>query len=593
MQGEERAMKILLTTLNSKHIHSSLALRYLKTYCKDTFSNLILREFTINQKPDYILEEIYRGNYQIVCFSCYIWNITMTLQLIADLKKVSPHLLIVLGGPEVSFNPIELMETNKNIDYIVLGEGEVTFKELLNYLIKGEGKLENIAGLAYRQGEEIKITGPRAPITDLGQLPFPYEEGLAGLEDKIIYYESSRGCPFNCSYCLSSTLQGVRFFPLERVKKDLLFFLNARVNQVKFVDRTFNANKNHSLEIMRFIHAHDNGHTNFHFEITADLLDQEMLDFLAQVRKGLFQFEIGVQTTNPASLAAIRRPVSFEKLKTVVKKLASFGNIHLHLDLIAGLPYEDFASFRQSFNDVYNLKPEKIQLGFLKLLKGTPLREEKADHGYIYKSLPPYEVQANNYISFEEILRLKRIEDLLERYYNSSSFTHSLDYLLLNFYAEPFDFYQDLSEYWEAKGYQHMAHSKTQLYAFLLDFYTSKNFPRWEVFAELLKLDFLIHNRSPLPSFFLDLDMKNYKNKIRQFLEVEKNIAEYLPDYLGWPAKEIIKKVHFQLFKYDLTEIIRSPKQTDLVEQPTVILFDYGPDSKKISKARFFQVNLA
>lgn len=585
-------MKVLLTTLNSKHVHTSLALRYLYSYCKASFPQLTLREFTINQDPDYVLGEIYQGNYHIACFSCYIWNIQATLKLITNLKKVKPDLIIVLGGPEVSFDPLEILKANPAVDYIIQGEGEITFKELLTYLLRGEGQKEEIAGLAYREGREIKITAARPLINPLDQIPYPYEGELENIKDKIIYYESSRGCPFGCSYCLSSTLKGVRYFSLERVKKDLQYFLEAQVKQVKFVDRTFNAKKSHYLEIMRFLQEHDNGYTNFHFEITADLLDQETLDFLAQVREGLFQFEIGVQTTNPEALKAVRRPVNFDKLKEAVKKLAGFKNIHLHLDLIAGLPHEDYVSFKKSFNDVYALKPHHLQLGFLKLLKGSPIREEAQVHGYIYKEEPPYEVLANNYLSYQELLRLKRMEELLERYYNTGHFLYALEYLMANFYPEPAQFYEDLSCFWEKQGLHHAAHSTTELYALLLKFYEQKNFPNQEVFAEVLKLDYLCQGKKTLPPFFPQWGGKELKNSYHRFLQQEENVARFLPQYVGLPAKKIMKQVHFELFKYDVTEIISNPQQKEVMEKTTTLLFDHQSEDKIFNRCGFFKVKV-
>jgi radical SAM superfamily enzyme YgiQ (UPF0313 family) len=586
-------MKILLTTLNSKHIHSNLAIRYLYRYCQESFPELRVKEFTVNQNPDYYLSEIFKGSYQIVCFSCYIWNITQTLQLIANLKKVCPDTVIILGGPEVSFDPQEIMRLHHAIDYIVLGEGEVTLQELLLYIKTGQGDIENIPGLAYRQGACIRVTKARPLITDLDQIPFPYKkEDLAELKNKIIYYESSRGCPFGCTYCLSSSLKGVRFFPLERVKKDLKFFLDAKVKQVKFVDRTFNVKKSHSLEIMRFLQAHDNGHTNFHFEITAYLLDDETLNFLKDVRPGLFQFEIGVQTTNPDTLKAIRRSGDFSKIKTVVERLASFGNIHLHLDLIAGLPFEGFESFKNSFNDVYALKPDNLQLGFLKLLKGTPIREEEVFHGYIYKNEPPYEVLANKYITFKEILHLKAMEEMLELYYNSHHFSYSLDYIITNFYPGSASFYEDLSRYWEERGFQHVAHNKTDLYKILLDFFQKKGFPSQEIFAEVLKLDYLCLHRGPLPPFLPRIEPEDFKNTCHKFLQEEKNVAKFLPAYRGLPAKNIMKQVHFEVFSHDLTKLIADPFAKNISARPTVLLFDYRPDSKGTGKARICKMAL-
>ncbi len=569
-------MKILLTALNAKYIHSSLGIRYLESYCKEAFPNIEIREYNINQSSDYLLGEIYRGDFQVIGFSCYIWNIRATLELVSNLKKVNPNLIIVLGGPEVSFDPVELMEKNQDIDYIVLGEGEASFLDLLHYLDKRKENRENILGLSYRDGAEIKLTGPRPLISDLGQIPFPYKENLADLDNKIIYYESSRGCPYRCSYCLSSTSHGVRFFPLERVKRDLKFFLDAKVKQVKFVDRTFNVKIEHSLAIMQFLNKNDNGYTNFHFELAADLLDEGTLDFLSQVRKGLFQFEIGVQSTNPITLKAINRTMNWEKLQLVVERLASFNNIHLHLDLIAGLPFEDFTSFKKSFNDVYALQTGKIQLGFLKLLKGTSLRDDKEKYGYKFRNSPPYEVLSNNYLNFNEILRLKAMEEMLDLYYNSYGFTYSVKYILANFYQEAADFYEDLSEYWEEEGLHHQAHAKDKLYSFLLDFYSKRNYPNRNVFLEILKFDFLNNNQKALPSYLAQYDQKEFRNILYDFLKDKENTAKIFPEYIGQTAKNILKKVHFELFEYDICEIIENYTNEAIFKSPTVILFDYN-----------------
>jgi len=584
-------MKVLLTTLNSKHIHSNLAIRYLYSFCKEEFPELELREFTINQDPDYCLAEIYKGDYQVACFSCYIWNITETLRLINNLKKVQPNLIIVLGGPEVSFDPEVALQHNPAVDYIILGEGEITFQELLRYLVKKQGKIEELLGLAYRKGSQVQLTGTRPLITDLGRLPFPYEKrDIASLKNKIIYYESSRGCPFGCSYCLSSTIHGVRFFPLERVKRDLQFFLDAKVKQVKFVDRTFNVKKSHSLEIMRYLYAHDNGYTNFHFEITADLLDEETLEFLKDVRPGLFQFEIGVQSTNPATLQAIRRRMDFQKLKMVVERLAGYKNIHLHLDLIAGLPYEGFKSFKNSFDQVYALKPDNLQLGFLKFLKGTSIREERELHGYVYRDEPPYEVLANRYIGFGEMLRLKGMEAMLELYYNSHHFDYSLAYLMHNIYQSPAGFFEDFSRYWEEQGLHHAAHNQIELYKILLDFFRYRSFPGQKLFAEVLKLDYLCRHKSPLPPFLPQLEPEDFKNSCHKFLQIKENVAKFLPAYQGQPAKNIMKQVHFEVFAYDLTEFLADPAAKNVPAKPTVLLFDYNPEHQRNGQARICKV---
>jgi len=565
-------MKTLLTTLNSKFIHSSLALRYLKSYCEDDFKHLHLEEYTINNDLDFILGEIYKKNYDLVCFSCYIWNIKETLELANNLKKVKRNIKILLGGPEVSYDPKGIMEDNPFVDFIIFGEGELTFRELLNYLVHQKGSINEIEGLVYRKDNLIIENKDRDLIQDLDSIPFPYED-FKELENRIIYYESSRGCPFNCQYCLSSTIKGVRYFSLERVKRDLEKLVNANVKQVKFVDRTFNANKKHCLEIMKFLKKIDNGRINFHFEITATLIDDEILEFLSTVRKGLFQFEIGIQSTNTITLEEIKRKVEFDKVNYVCKRLTENKNIHIHLDLIAGLPYEDYDSFLNSLNEVYSLKADKIQLGFLKLLKGSGIRKDKDKHGYIYKESPPYEVLENKYISYRDVLRLKSIEELLEIFYNSHHFDFSLRYVI-NQFSRFSDFYGEISNYWENNGYHKKQHKKEDIYKLLISFYKEYNLPNLDVFMELCKFDYVRNFRGNLPGFFQGRTIDNFKERCHSFLQDEENIKRYLSDFLGQPAKKIIKRVHFEVFKYDILEL-----ENNTNEGSFVYLFNYDKQS--------------
>lgn len=591
-RNKDLAMKTLLTTLHSKYIHASLALQYLKSCCKHEFQNIEIREYTVNHDVDYILGEIYKGKYDLVCFSCYLWNISETLIIGKNLKKVNPQATIVLGGPEVSFDAVDLMEQHDFIDYIVIGEGEVTFQELLRYICKGQGELEDIRGIAYRKDGRVCQTQERELIQELDAIPSPFSEGLEGYENKIIYYESSRGCPHNCRYCLSSTIKGVRFFSLDRVKKDLDLFLKEKVKQVKFVDRTFNAKKSHSLEIMKYIQKRDNGHTNFHFEITADLLDEETLEFLSQVREGLFQFEVGVQTTYDVTMEAIDRRVNFDRLSKTVKKISEFRNIHLHLDLIAGLPYEDFQRFRISFDEVYALKPEKLQLGFLKLLKGSGIRRDEKFHDYIYKDEAPYEVLANRYISYDEMLQLKMMEEMIEIYYNSHGFDYAVAFILYNFYDRPSDFYLDLAHYWEESGYHHTSHGRNELYEILLKFYGHRSFEAKDIFQEILKFDYVRQGKGVLPDFFHHGENGDFKNRMHRFLQDQGNIAQYLPQYEGLPAKQILKKVHFESFAYDILKIIQNPHCLSIEREPMTLLFDYDLKHKVFAKSKFYKVNL-
>jgi len=538
-------MNTILVSLNSKYIHSNLAIRYLSKYVS-SMKRVDIYEFTINQSPEFIASEIYRLSPNLVGFSTYIWNLKETLGVCEILKLVKPDLKILLGGPEVSYDGEIIMEEYPFIDYIIYGEGEETFKEFLQKEPKGE--LEDIRGLIYREGDRIIKNPERDLIMDLNTIPFPYDEGSRGLENRIVYYESSRGCPFNCQYCLSSTIRGVRYLDLDRVKSDLSFLIDEKVKQVKFVDRTFNANKEHAMEILKFIKEKDPDNINFHFEITAHLIDQDFLDLLKDVKEGLFQFEIGVQSTNDETIDAIKRTTDFTQLSDVVRTIKSFKNIHLHLDLIAGLPYEGYDSFKESFNDVYNLRPEKLQLGFLKLLKGSGLRLNQAKHGYKYIDEPPYQVLESKYISYGDLLKLKDIEDLVEKYYNEGYFENALNYLIKEYYNSPFDFYEDFSSYWVSKAYHKIFHSRDKLYKILLEFVNYKEF-KDEFFVEVLKFDYLLNNKNPKLNFNKDV---NFRLNLHDLLKNEDLLDEYLYEFKDMPTKKLINRVVVEAFKFNI-----------------------------------------
>ena len=459
-------MKILLTTLNSKYVHSNLALKYLYASAENSRRSIDIQEFTINNEEDYVLIELIRKDYDLICFSCYIWNVEKTLYLAENLKKARPELKILFGGPEVSYDVVQFMSRYRFIDFIISGEGEACFSELAEGLTAGNPEFEKIRGLTYRVNGKIYVN-PQGPPLSFESVPFPYHS-LVCEDDKIMYYESSRGCPYQCSYCLSALERKVRALSFERVKSDLSYFIYKRVNQVKFIDRTFNWDKKRCLEILKYLIVSDNGVTNFHFELCGDLIDEDLLRLLSSARPGLFQFEIGVQSTNEKTLAACNRRCDFPKLLSNVRRLKEYGNIHLHLDLIAGLPYEDYSSFRKSFNDVYVLKADQLQLGFLKLIKGAPLREHADEHGYIYKAKAPYEVISNNYITAYDLIRLKKMENLLDLYYNRGGFRRTLDYSIENLAETPFDFYEELADYYYLKGYQHRSHKKEDMYRIFL-----------------------------------------------------------------------------------------------------------------------------
>ena len=488
-------MKILLTTLNSKFIHTNLAIRYLKEFVRDLV-NVDIKEYTINNDLDYILKDIHKHDYDVILFSTYIWNVNDIVRLCHNIKKVKPSIKIALGGPEVTYDSESFMEKHSFVDYILYGEGELVFRDLVMYL-KGQKSLEDVEGIVYRNNDEIVVTKPKELLQNLDEIPSPYDHlNPAEYENRIVYYETSRGCPFNCQYCLSSTLEGLRYFSIDRVKKDLKALIDARVSQIKFIDRTFNANKKFAQEIMNFLMENDNGYTTYHFEVTAHLLDEETLNFLKDFKEGLFQFEIGVQSTNQKTLDAVGRRDDFDKLSYVVQKIASYRNIHQHLDLIAGLPYEDYNSFEKSFNDVFNLGIEHLQLGFLKMIKGTGIRNNADKHEFRYKDYPPYEVLYNKYITYNEILKLKDIEEILERYFNSKNFVLSMRYIIHNYYKEsPFKFFEHFATYFNENGYFNMSQGKNQLYKILLDFYVDKINKNVELFTEIIKDCILITNK--------------------------------------------------------------------------------------------------
>lgn len=451
-------MKILLTTLNTKYVHMNLALRYLYESAYEFKDQIQIKEFTINNEEDYIYTELVCGGYDLVCFSCYIWNIEKILYLAENLKKAKPQIKIVLGGPEVSFDREELLEQYSFIDVIIIGEGEQAFKKLCKDFLDG------------KQIENNKAEPPISPEL----IPFPYKT-IEIQKDKTLYYESSRGCPYKCSYCLSSIDNSIRALPIDRVRRELDFFLGHQVKQVKFIDRTFNWNDDRCYDIINYLIENDNGVTNFHFEMCGELITQRLLERLEEVRPGQMQFEIGIQSTNKKTLEAINRTENFEKAKANIEKVISSHNIHVHLDLIAGLPTEDYETFKTSFNQVYAMNPDMLQLGFLKLLKGTSIRENAASYGYVYRRKAPYEVISNNYICAEEIAQIKRIETVLDLYYNKGGFTASLRELIKKNGKEPFDFYESLAGYYHQHGHQDRAHKKEDLYRILLGYAEAEN----------------------------------------------------------------------------------------------------------------------
>ncbi len=617
-------MNILLVGINAKYIHSNPAIHSLAAYagkCKDekgeSFRKYIqIAEYTINQQLADIEADIYKRKPDVLAISCYIWNFTMVQELIDDIHKVCPNLPVWLGGPEVSFHPEKLLQKFPFLAGIMIGEGEQTFVELVQwYLSKNASQrafiessyneeginnndivaVKNIAGLYLASG----YTRERDSLS-LDEIPFLYSD-LQEFENRIMYYESSRGCPFRCKYCLSSIDKQLRFRSIEIVKKELQYFLDNKVPQVKFIDRTFNAKHEHAMAVWRYIKEHDNGITNFHFEISADLLTDEEIGLLNSMREGLVQLEIGVQSTNEKTIHAINRTMNLEKLRHAVERVNAGENIHQHLDLIAGLPYEDYESFHKSFNDVYAMRPEQLQLGFLKVLKGSAMEEQASEYGIEYRKIPPYEVLYTKWLSYDDVIRLKQIEEMVELFYNSGQFSYTIRFLEL-LMGDAFLLYEKLAEFYDKKGYPVAASKRIAHYEHLLKFVEEINSVDsktlhikkeaadiTEICREYLLFDcYLRENMKTAPSFAKD--MSAYKKYLREFYQKEQEDRRYLPTYEQYDSKQMAKMTHVEFFRYvvwkkdftDIEEIINS-KTEGL--QP--ILFDYKERSAITKDCRF------
>lgn len=546
-------MKNILVGINSKYVHTNLAIRYLKKYIEQNSNEKIkIYESSINNNIQKIIRDIVEYEPDNIFFSVYIWNVEMVFKITKELKKILPNKRIILGGPEVSYNPEEILEKNLEIDGILIGEGE---NVLLNFLTKD---IKDVKGVYYREDNKIKFNGFEPLIENLDIIPFPYDD--EELEDvhKIVYYESSRGCPFNCSYCMSSIDKSVRYFSLERTKKDLKKFIDIGTRLVKFVDRTFNLNKDRYMEIWKFLLENYRENITFHFEINANIFDDEVLEFLKKVPRKLFQFEIGVQTTNPSTMKAINRNNNLDRLfhnVTCINK-----NIHLHLDLIAGLPFEDYETFGKSFDYVYKTKCEMIQLGFLKMLKGTQMKDEGEKYSYKYLDFPPYEILSNEFISYKDICRLKDIEEVLDFYYNSQKFLKSVDFVVENFFESPFKFFESIGDFYKERGYLEVAHKEVAIFNNFVEYYEKMNFPKKEEFLEYLKFDYLFMGK---PGFYPAWIEEN-KDK-----ELHKNIIE---------------KMSFRSTReaHKLTELERFRINIDTKEREEInIFFDYSGEETK------------
>lgn len=484
-------MNIVLATLNAKYIHTNLAIRYLKSYAQPEY-DAILAEYTIKDPTFNIVSDLYQKKPDIIGFSCYIWNIEETIRIIHMIKKVSPNTKIVLGGPEVSYDVHDWLQRIKEIDYIIMGEGELSFKQLLHYF-HGKLPLEEVPGIAYMRDEKV-IIHPAAPKIDLRNLPSPFrfEEDVHHIPKRIAYIETSRGCPFNCQFCLSSIEVGVRYFNREKIKDDIRYLMEHGVRTVKFVDRTFNISRSYAMEMFQFLIDEHKPGVVFQFEITADIMRPEVIQFLNEnAPKGLFRFEIGIQSTNDVTNDLVKRRQNFAKLSRTVNMVKEGGKIDQHLDLIAGLPEEDYMSFRKTFNDVFAMRPEELQLGFLKLLRGTGLRLQAKQYGYQYVDMAPYEIFSNNVLSFEDILHIKQTEDILEKYWNDHRMNGTIEFLVTDVFDTAFDFFQEFGTYWDEKGWSRIGHQLEDLFTRLLDFLEQRGNAPIDIVTNLMQLDYL------------------------------------------------------------------------------------------------------
>ncbi|WP_338552514.1 B12-binding domain-containing radical SAM protein [Paenibacillus sp. KS-LC4] len=589
-------MKVVLSTLNAKFIHTSLALRCLKAYSGEQF-DIDIAEYTIKDPVMNIVSDIYSRQPDVVGFSCYIWNIEETITVINMLRKVSPQVKIVLGGPEVSYDTDHWMERIPEVDFIVVGEGEETFHHLLTE-IEGAGKYHMVFGLAYRKQREgymEALVNPGRPKLDLATLPSPYRfaEDVPHLASRVVYFETSRGCPFSCQFCLSSIEVGVRYFDKERTKADILYLIDAGAKLIKFVDRTFNIKRDYALEIFQFLIENHNGCV-FQFEITADIMRPEVLDYLAEhAPPGVFRFEIGVQSTNDPTNEAVQRRQNWSKLVRTVTKVKESGKIDQHLDLIAGLPLENYDTFKGTFNDVFALGPEEMQLGFLKMLRGTGLRNDAEKWGYIYMDRAPYEMLGNDLMPFGDIVRMKRVEDVLEKYWNAHRMDRTLMYLVEQVFPSPFDFFQDFGDYWEERGWQKIGHQLEDLFSRLWSFLSSyhhdkqlagEDAPDMDVIMGLMKYDyFLNHKYKPRKTWWeFTMDKAVWGSHMRSLVERPEKVSESFAA-LGMSEKELHKHAVIERLPFDLETYLADGSIQKNTHTLLIVLYAMEAGSNKMA----------
>ncbi|UQD51501.1 B12-binding domain-containing radical SAM protein [Bacillus methanolicus] len=572
-------MVVICTTLNAKYIHTNLAIRYLKAYAEPEY-HVELAEYTIKDPAMNIVTDLFRKKPDIIGFSCYIWNIEETIKVIKIIKKINPAIKIVVGGPEVSYDVMEWMEKVPEFDFIVIGEGEETFKQLLSEF-DGNQRFENVHGIAYRNDGKVKINPQRNKL-DLKKLPSPFrfKEDIPHLSKRITYIETSRGCPFSCQFCLSSIEVGVRYFDREKIKEDIRYLMKNGAKIIKFVDRTFNISRSYAMDMFQFLIDEHVPGTVFQFEITADIMRPEVIDFLNRnAPPGLFRFEIGVQSTNDYTNELVMRKQNFEKLSRTVTMIKEGGKIAQHLDLIAGLPEEDYTSFKKTFNDVFALRPEELQLGFLKMLRGTGLRIRAKEHQYIYMDHSPYEILGNNVLTFDDIIKIKQVEDVLEKYWNGHRMDHTIEYLVTNAFPTPFDFFQEFGAYWEENGWERIGHQLEDLFYRLLDFLHSIKLKELPIVEGIMKYDYLINQKyKPRKPWWEPTYDKHERSILYQrFLQDPSMLGSEFKQ-LNLTEKELFKHTMLEEVPFDLEKYLLTGK---IEMEPTSILAYFPPHEEK------------
>ncbi|MEH7436540.1 DUF4080 domain-containing protein [Neobacillus drentensis] len=572
-------MNVICSTLNAKFIHTNLAIRYLKAYAAPEFT-IQLKEYTIKDPVMNIVSDLYQSKPAVIGFSCYIWNIEETLKVVNMLKKIDPSILIVLGGPEVTYDTMEWMEKHSEVDFIVIGEGEQTFKQLLTE-IETNNDYRNVPGIAYRSRDRVIIT-PQMNKLDLKELPSPYRlpEDIPYLGKRVTYIETSRGCPFSCQFCLSSIEVGVRYFDREKIKSDIRYLMENGAKTIKFVDRTFNISRSYAMEMFRFLIDEHLPGTVFQFEITADIMRPEVIEFLNQeAPKGLFRFEIGVQSTNDYTNELVMRKQNFAKLTRTVTLVKEGNKIDQHLDLIAGLPEEDYASFRKTFNDVFEMRPEELQLGFLKMLRGTGVRLRAEQHQYVYMDHSPYEILSNNVLSFDDIVRIKQVEDVLEKYWNDHRMDHTVEYLVKHVFPSPFDFFQEFGSYWDERGWSRIGHQLEDLFRRLYSFLKQKEVKNLDVVADLMKYDYLInHKYKPRKPWWEASYDKNSRTELyKKFIENPNLLGNDFID-LNLEEKELFKHTMLEEISFHLKGYLATG---EIKKQPSCLLAYFDPTNNR------------